>query len=156
MKECELFAPSALIQSCARISVTSYALGGSISYLQKHFFWLLPSSFFLLPSSSFLLAPNSNFWLGCFHWDAPHSVYSSREGTEAWFTTAVRERRLDLQQSWGNGGLGLQQSWGNDRLCRDCGKQFLEFYSPKRYPTQLRSNAWQYTSMVWDFGLLKE
>ncbi len=74
MKDCDLFPPCSLIQSCARSSVTSYALG-----LQQS-------------------------WGNC------GFIYSSREGTaawftavmrkqRAWFTAVVRELRLDLQQS---------------------------------------------------------
>jgi hypothetical protein len=80
MEDCELFAPSAFSQCCARSAVPSYALG-----LQQS-------------------------------WGNGGLVYSSREGTAAWFTAVVREQRLDLQQSWGNGGLGLQQPWGNGGL----------------------------------------
>jgi hypothetical protein len=85
MKDCKLFAPSALIQSCAWSCVTSYGLGLQQSWGN---------------GVLGLQQPRGNCDL----------VYSSREGTVAWFTTVVRKRRawftavvrelwLDLQQS---------------------------------------------------------
>jgi hypothetical protein len=74
MEDCQLFAPSGLIQSCARSSVTFYALG-----LQQS--W----------GNDRLVYSSREETVGL--------VYSSREGTEAWFTTVVRERPLGLQQS---------------------------------------------------------
>ena len=75
MKDCERFAPSALIQSCARSSVTSYELG-----LQQS--W----------GNGGLIYSSREETAGL--------VYNSREGTTAWFTTVVRERPLGLQQPW--------------------------------------------------------
>jgi hypothetical protein len=74
MEDCERFASSGLIQSCARSSVTSYELG-----LQQS--W----------GNGGLIYSSREETAGL--------VYNSREGTEAWFTAVVREQRLDLPQS---------------------------------------------------------
>jgi hypothetical protein len=73
MKDCELFAPSGLIQSCARSSVTSYALG--------------------------LQSPWGNYG---FIYSSREGTVASFTAVvrkrRAWFTAVVRERPLSLQQ----------------------------------------------------------